>query len=330
MTRSSITIFVVSLLALLAAPSFAQETVIPQYTVIPVVLDNGLNSAVSKVGDTFYSHCTGPNCSGFPAGTKFLGRVTSVVRASGKTPGQIDVRFVQAILPDGKTIAINGMLSSLASNAVTTDPQTGRLTARSERRNDRNRFIYYGAGAGVLIGVLTRGNILKGALLGAAAGWLAGALIRTTDARDVDVSPGTEFGIMLTQSVKIPAPTGEGAGPGTVEPPSPEGWDVVLTARLPFRTAAGTLMIPFRDVMNGIDQTFDYASNTKTVSLNTERGIITHRAGSRVVYDDGEAISLSAPSRIIGGILYVPSDFITIAFGKTATWNPSTHTLMIR
>lgn len=323
--RLSATIFMVSLLALLAAPIFAQETVIPQYTVIPVVLDNGLNSAVNKVGDKFYSHCTGPNCSGFPAGTKFLGRVTSVVRASGKTPGQIDVRFVQAILPDDRTIAINGMLSSLASNAVTTDPQTGRLTARAERRNDRNRFIYYGAGAGVLIGALTKGNILKGALLGAAAGWLAGALIRTTDARDVDVSPGTEFGIMLTRSVTIPAPTTGVAGPAP-----PEGWDVVLTTRPPFRTANGILMVPFRDVMSRIDQPFEYISSTKTVSLSTERGIITHRAGSRIVYDDGEAISLSAPSRIIGGALYVPSDFITIAIGKTATWDQSTHTLTIR
>ncbi len=325
-------LFATALLVALAVPTLAQTTVIPRYTVIPVVLDNGLNSAVSKVGDVFYSHCAGTDCGGFPVGTQFKGKVTGVVRASGTTPGQIDVQFTHAILPGGTVVPISGLLSSLNSNAVVTDPQTGRLTARTTSRNDRNKFIAYGAGAGILIGVLSRSNILKGALIGAAAGWLAGALQRGKPAGNVDVPPGTEFGIMLTNAVTVP--TGGGAGPGTTEPPTspetPTGWTVSLANQPPLRTPAGVLLVPFREVMDQINQPFTYRNVTKTVSLNTDRGLITHVAGTKIAYDNGAAIGLAAPSRIVNGTLYVPEDLITIVTGLTPTYQPSTRMLVIR
>lgn len=327
-------VLTLAILAVLAASAYAQTTVIPRYTVIPVVIETGLNSAISQVGDTFITHCSQLNCGGFPQNTRFTGQVTSVTPRSGNAPGQIAVAFTQAILPTGGQINISGSLTSLDPNNVMVDP-SGRLVGRVETRNDRNKFIGYGAGAGLLIGALT-GDILKGTLIGAAAGYIFGSVRGSqTVAREADIPPSTEFGILLNQDVTLGTPlppiTPPGGGAGPVTPPAVQPIELAFAGQRPYTTPSGVVLVPFRSVMNAVDVPFRYNSRTRTVSLYTDEGFsLTHRAGSRIVGIDGSTRYISAPSRIIGGSLYIPTDFISIATDRTATWQPATQTLRIQ
>lgn len=324
-------------LAALVVAASAQTTNIPRYTIIPVVLEDPLSSTESVVGQRFFSHCSTADCGGFPEGTRFVGVITQVTPRSGNTPGQIDVAFTQALLPGGVTIPISGRLTSLDPAAVRTDPETGRLIGTVETRDQRNKFIGYGAGAGLVIGIIT-GNTLRGTLLGAAAGWLYGATVgRERQARDVFVAQGTEFGIMLTEAVDLPARSGTGPGttppsPPTTPPPGagPLVIDLTFTGpQRPFMEPGGAFMIPFRATMDQLGIPFRYNSSTRTAYISSTEGEVRHQSGTRLVHIDGRVEVLNSPSRIVGGTLYVPTGVISAITGKTVTWIPSTGVLRL-
>ncbi len=193
---------------IIAAAAFAQTVVIPRYTVIPAVLDTGLNSSTARIGDTVSARCIYPNCGGFPSATVFLGTVTDVVTAAQGRPGQIGVTFNTALLPNGNRLPIRADITSLDQNEVSVDPQTGRLTEKPQERNERDKFISSGAAAGAVIGSITSSNTasgaIKGGMIGAMTGWVAG---RNVNPRlvydDVNLPPGTHFGIILLQDVRV-------------------------------------------------------------------------------------------------------------------------------
>ena len=83
--------------------ALATETVIPKNTVIPVQLEQALSSKNAKVGETFVTYCPGPDCGGFPTRTVFVGTVIHVTHKTDKAPGKLEVKFLEAILPDGTT-----------------------------------------------------------------------------------------------------------------------------------------------------------------------------------------------------------------------------------
>jgi hypothetical protein len=326
--KPRIVVFTIIALIALVVPILAQAAVIPRYTVIPVVIESGLNSATNRPGGTFTTHCSQANCGGFPTGTRFVGRVTSVTPASGTTPGQIDVQFVQAILPDRSRVNINGGLTDLGPNSVQVDA-SGRLVGKPASRNSKNKFIAYGAGAGLLIGAIS-GDTLKGALIGAAAGWLYGQFgTKNAPARDVQVNPNTEFGIMLQQDVDLggravvlpPA----GSGPGTVCPTQ-----LIFSPATPYATSNGVLMVPFRAVMDAMQIPFTYGGGTSIVTVSSKTGNFTHRPGSSVVSINGVSRTLGAPSQIRQGILYVPADFVSLATGRTVMWNSGSQILTLQ
>lgn len=336
--RVTSVILAVSLLATLVAPAISQvttqTTVVPKNTVVPVVLDTNLNSATAQVGDTFYTHCSQANCGGFPSGTTFVGRVAQVVRASGSSPGQIEVNFVQANLPDGRSVAISGMLTALNDQTVKTDPNTGRLTGTTQAGKSGTRFIAYGAAAGLVIGALTKGNLLVGVLLGAAAGYLYG---RTQDkaavGKEVNVPVGTEFGILLKQDVTLtPIPTAP--VPATTPPPAggagagPEIMTLTLTTPRPM-TSQGVVMLPLRAVMDGMGIPLTYSSFDRSVAVQSDQGQAMATVGSRIAYLNGQAFTMGTAPRIVRGVLYVPAAFVSTATGKTVSWNPNTNMLTL-
>ncbi|MCE5197506.1 MAG: copper amine oxidase N-terminal domain-containing protein [Armatimonadota bacterium] len=338
------TLFAIAvMMVVLSASAFGQTTTtIPSYTVVPVTIDQSLSSATANVGDTFSSRCNNVECGGFPSGTRFIGRVTSVSRASGSTPGQIGVSFVQAILPTGVSVPISGSLSALDPSSVRIDPNTGLLTGQPGRRNQTNRFIAYGAGLGLIIGSIAGSNVY-GALLGAAAGWLYGRYATGQAAgRDVVVSPGTQFGIMLNNPVRLPS---GGAGPGNYDRcigcpgytgsggGAGPGYSTQLTFpsnQQPFYTNNGVLMVPFRQSMEGINQPFSYDYTTRSVVMDNGINRISVPSNSTVMYVNGVAQRLSAPTRTIGGNLYVPVDVLTAATGMTAYWDQNARILTLQ
>lgn len=186
------TILVAVALSVVVFAAKTQETVkkeIPKYTVISVQLDDTLSSTTSKVGETFSSHNTAPS-GGFPKNTTFVGVVTSVAKNTSKTPAHIDVKFTKAELPDGKSYAIQGVLSSAEG------VKEAGVTGKQSKKSNKTKGIAIGTIAGALVGV---------PVIGGAAGYAFGAH-KPGKTSEVEVKAGTKFYIMLTKPVTIQVP----------------------------------------------------------------------------------------------------------------------------
>lgn len=175
--------------------------------VIQVRMNEQLSSETARIGDRFTTTVMIPiyarGVEVIPAGSIVTGRVTNVKRAQRRSKaGWIQVAFVSLQLPNGMTRAINGSLTALENETATFDDE-GQVTGRgSTRRNVV--FVGGGAATGALIGAIAGGG--KGAGIGAGIGaglGVAGAYL--SKGKEAVVRPGTEFGVILNQSVALPA-----------------------------------------------------------------------------------------------------------------------------
>jgi len=191
---------------------YTRQISLPEGTVLRAELNDSLSSINSQPGDRFTGTIrSDQDGSGLPSGTEVVGQVTSVRRATEREPGVVDVDFRSIKLPDGRTYPINASLTSLDSKNVRRNA-SGRLEARGSSSKDKTKFIGYGAGAGALIGVLSGGNLLRSAILGAAAGYVYGELNKDKARRgsyaDVNLKAGTEFGVLLDRQMVLAGPAG--------------------------------------------------------------------------------------------------------------------------
>lgn len=175
--------------------------------VIRVRMNQTITSETARVGDQFTTTVVDPvYASGvevIPAGSIITGRVTSVNRASRKSkPGTIGVHFVSVRLPNGIARAINGELTDITANNVMADNE-GQVSGRSAVKRNVV-FIGGGAATGALIGAIAGGG--KGAGIGAIVGGglgTAGAVF--SKGHEAEVKSGTEFGVVLNQTLSLPA-----------------------------------------------------------------------------------------------------------------------------
>lgn len=176
--------------AMAAPPS---GVMIPTYTVVPLILDNPVSSRYNRVGDRFVSHCAGMYCGGFPSGTTFVGVITEARPKHGKTPGHLNARWTEAVLPGGRRVAISGALSN--PQGV---PQSG-ATGKTAKRSRPGTGAAIGGGLGAIFGGF------EGLLIGGAAGYGLGSAAkgRTTD---VSINPGARYNIVLLAPAVIPGP----------------------------------------------------------------------------------------------------------------------------
>jgi hypothetical protein len=186
------------------APSVVYYTV-PADTVLSVRMNQTIGSETARVGDQFTTTVMVPiYASGIeviPAGSEVVGRVTTVSRASRQSKaGTIGVHFVSLRLPTGITRAMNGDLTNVSEN-VNADNE-GEVGGQSATKRNVV-FVGGGAAAGALIGAIAGGG--KGAGIGAGVGaglGVAGALF--SKGHEVVVKSGTEFGVILNQSLSLP------------------------------------------------------------------------------------------------------------------------------
>ncbi|HKO99855.1 MAG TPA: hypothetical protein VJU86_22965 [Pyrinomonadaceae bacterium] len=175
--------------------------------VINVRMNQSITSETARVGDQFTTTVMVPiYASGvevIPAGSEITGRVTSVNRPERKSkPGSIGVHFVSLRLPTGIARAINGDLVENMDEEVNFDNE-GDVKGRSATKRNVV-FIGGGAATGALIGAIAGGG--KGAGIGALLGGglgAAGAVF--SKGHEAVVKSGTEFGVVLNQTLSLPA-----------------------------------------------------------------------------------------------------------------------------
>lgn len=174
---------------------------------IRVRAEDEISSKTARVGDRFETRVTEPVYATngtivIPVGSTVIGRVDSVRQAKkGGDPGTINVSFVQVRLPNGTTRSINGSLTSLDTKKAKSDEEG--TASGDDRKNDKLIFVGGGAGGGAILGGAIGGG--KGALIGGILGAVGGlATERLTKGEDATVKSGTEFGVLLNQSISLP------------------------------------------------------------------------------------------------------------------------------
>jgi hypothetical protein len=189
------------------APPPLRYFTVPADTVIRVRMDTELNSSSARIGDRFSTTVTEPVYGGgsgadvIPVGSKIWGRVSAVTRSGRRTPGHITVSFNQVELPNGTRHPINGSLSSLQTDDVTSDNES-TVAGKGNKKRDAV-FIGGGAATGALIGAIAGGG--KGAAIGAILGGGLGTGARVYEKeQEADVKSGTAFGVILNRAVSLP------------------------------------------------------------------------------------------------------------------------------
>lgn len=175
--------------------------------IIRVRMNRTITSETARVGDQFTTTVMVPvYASGLeviPAGSEVIGRVTSVTRASRKSKaGEVGVHFVSLRIPTGLVRVINGDLTDVTTEDVNADNE-GEVSGRSAIKRNAV-FIGGGAATGALIGAIAGGG--KGAGIGAGVGaglGVAGAYF--SKGHEAVVKSGTEFGVVLNQTLSLPA-----------------------------------------------------------------------------------------------------------------------------
>jgi hypothetical protein len=178
---------------------------LPAATVIPVTLDDQLSSNENREGDRFTATVeSGRDDAGLPSGTKVEGVIREAVPARNGKPGVLDVDFRRVVFPNGDTRTLDASLISLDNKAISRTSE-GRLEAHGRNEgNERLKWVGIGAGAGLLISTLTKGNTLVETLLGAGAGYLYNEVQRK-GASNVNLKAGTEMGVKLNRSIAFNA-----------------------------------------------------------------------------------------------------------------------------
>ena len=132
-------------------------------------------------------------------GATISGVVRHATPRSGDTPGTLDLAFTRLHLSDGRTVTISGSPASLDTKDLTTRTD-GVLVAKKTSKDNRLTYAGYGAGAGLLVSLLTGDKKIKieDILLGGLAGYGAASVLKgPQQVHDVDLKPGTEIGVRL-------------------------------------------------------------------------------------------------------------------------------------
>lgn len=176
--------------------------------IIRVRMNQNISSESARTGDQFTTTVVDPVYANgvevIPAGSEITGRVTSVTRASRKSKaGTLGVHFVSLRLPTGIARTINGDLTDVTANNNLNADNEGEISGKSATKRNVV-FIGGGAATGAVIGAIAGGG--KGAGIGAGVGaglGVAGALF--SKGHEAVVKSGTEFGVILNQTLSLPA-----------------------------------------------------------------------------------------------------------------------------
>lgn len=173
-------------------------------TVIPVRLDDPLSSNENRKGDRFVASvdANGDYYNNLPQGTKIEGHVVTARAQRGNDPGLLELSFDRLILPNGDSTDMEGTLVNLSDKNLKRDAD-GRITATGKARDNRGVYAGYGAGAGLIVGLLGKKPI-EGTIIGGLLGLGAGVLDQNKNRpSNVNLKEGTRFGVRLDEDVTV-------------------------------------------------------------------------------------------------------------------------------
>jgi hypothetical protein len=320
-------------------------------TVIPVTLDEALSSNESHRGDTFTATLrtdNGADYDGLPAGTQIEGKVVTAKPQQDKNPGVLELAFQRLRLPDGSSTSINGSLIGLDNKSVTRTSD-GRLIAKPNHKNDRLIYAGYGAGAGLIVGLLTK-HALEDVVIGGGLGYLFASLQKAhNNAGDVTLKSGTEMGVRLNSRVAFTDNNGNNSdnsrgtlyhrSVGDSNTPIASGSDIgVMVADREVRFAStaqpieskGVILIPAIPVLREAHVNYNWDAGRGMISTSGAAGNVRLSVGSRIAVINGNRrVRLDAPAQRLNGTIYVPAKFLSLASGEDYTYDRDSRTLIL-
>ncbi|MBN1567329.1 MAG: hypothetical protein JXA73_05755 [Acidobacteria bacterium] len=184
------------------------ELLVPEGTIIPIVITEYLNTRSSQVGDVFYADTSYPiwvqQRLVIPKGSTIRGTVTEVIRPGKiKGKGRLAVRFDDILLPNGvKKDLVATFRGIHGPGDETLSRKTETVTAGGSKGEDSGTIIGRGS-QGAIIGAIA-GNGASGAVIGAGAGAAVGlATVLFTRGKDLIINPGTRFDLELIKPLKF-------------------------------------------------------------------------------------------------------------------------------
>jgi hypothetical protein len=193
-----------------AQESLQDELIVPEGTVIPIVLTAFLNTRNSQVGDAVYADTTYPvwiqQQLVIPKGSTIRGTVTEVVQPGKvKGKGKLAVRFDDILLPNGVKRDLSASFKGIhGAGAETIDRKSETVSAGGGGNK--------GAEIGTVVGTSATGAVIgaiadegaTGTLIGAGVGAAAGiATVLFSRDRHLVISPGTQFDLELKRALKF-------------------------------------------------------------------------------------------------------------------------------
>lgn len=328
-------------------------------TVLPVTLDKTISSSDARRGDAFTATVRTDNDTsydGLPSGTGVEGVVRDVRAQQGNNPGLLDLEFRRIRLPDGHSFPIQGSLIGLDTKSIkrTSD---GRLIATPDHRDKKLVYAGYGAGAGLIVGLLTK-HTLEDTLIGGGLGYLFGTLDKShSNARDVTLKSGTELGVRLDRTVTTSdydnTYNGDGSyrvnengqyhrtgqNNGRLDNGLNRATDIgVLVgnenvnfdSNAPPVMTKGVVLIPAIPVLKSAGIAYTYSPSRRLISARGSGGTGRVTAGSRIAVVNGtRRVLLPEAAQWLNGTLYVPARFFALVTGQNVDWDASSRTIVI-
>ncbi len=183
------------------------EMVVPEGTVIPIILTAYLNTKSSQVGDTLYADTTYPiwiqQRLVIPRGSIIRGTVTDVIRPGKiKGKGRLAIRIDDVLLPNGVRRELVASFKGLhGPGDESLDRKSETVAAGASKGEDAGTVVGTSSTGAIIGAAAARGT---GAAIGAGAGAAAGlATILFTRGRDLVLEPGTQFDLELKKPLKF-------------------------------------------------------------------------------------------------------------------------------
>jgi len=181
------------------------QIVFPRHSVLPLWLDQTLRSDRNQRGDGITATVRYDRDSylQLPRGTKVVGVVRRAIPAGDGHQGELEVRFTNLVLPNGRQYPIYGFVTQLNDpNIVKTGD--GRFMAQSNSDVDNNigKDAAIGAGAGLVLGSL-HARAIGGAAVGGILGAIVGAFTSPRHDNNVQIERGTRLGLILGRDLVV-------------------------------------------------------------------------------------------------------------------------------